>query len=180
MQWENLIPGLQTILGDSPRMNGPIDAVQAGQVPFGGREPMIASIHAYWQSKCAGRPMPARRDIDMVEIDRGILPYLILHDIVRATDDSRPRYRYRLVGTGIVNAIGAEVTNRFVDDVLSPKRLGNVVDWLDAAERTGTPMTLDLPLAYPDRDFRGARRIVLPLSDDGDRPDILLCCVALR
>jgi len=161
-------------------MNGPIDAVQAGQVPFDGREPMIANIHAYWRSKCAGRPMPARRDIDMVEIDRGILPYLILHDVVRASDDVRPRYRYRLVGTGIVNAIGAEVTNRFVDEVLSPARLGNVVDWLDAAERTGTPMTLDLPLAFPDRDFRGARRIVLPLSDDGDRPDILLCCVALR
>jgi len=161
-------------------MNGPIDTVQAGQVPFDGREPMIASIHAYWQSKCGGRPMPARRDIDMVEIDRGILPFLILHDVVRAPADQRPRYRYRLVGTGIVNAIGADVTNRFLDDVLSPTRMGGVVDWLDAAERTGTPMTLDMPLAFPNRDFRGARRIVLPLSEDGGRPDMLLCCVALR
>jgi hypothetical protein len=41
-------------------------------------------------------------------------------------------------------------------------------------------MTLDIPLAFPNRDFRGARRIVLPLSDDGNRPEILLCCVALR
>ena len=161
-------------------MNGPIDAVQAGQVPFDGREPMIASIHAYWQSKRGGRPMPARRDIDMVEIDRSILPYLILHDVVRMSDDARPRYRYRLVGTGIVNAIGADVTNRYLDDVLSPSRMSGVVDWLDAAERSGKPMTLDMPLAFPNRDFRGARRIVLPLSDDGDRPDILLCCVALR
>jgi hypothetical protein len=160
-------------------MNGPFDAVPAGQVPFDGREPMIASIHAYWQSKCAGRTMPARRDIDMVEIDRSILPFLILHDVVRTPDDARPRYRYRLIGTGIVNAIGADVTHRFLDDVLSPARLCHVVDWLDAAERTGLPMTLDMPLAFPNRDFRGARRIVLPLSDSGDRPDILMCCVAL-
>lgn len=160
-------------------MNGPIDAVTPGQVPFGGREPMLEKIHAYWRSKCAGRAMPARRDIDMVEIDRGILPYLILHDVVRTPETARPRYRYRLIGTELVNAIGADVTHRFLDDVLSPERVAHIVEWLDAAERTGTPMTLDMPLAFPNRDFRYARRIVLPLSSDGDRPDILLCCVSL-
>ncbi|MBL8832449.1 MAG: PAS domain-containing protein [Rhodospirillales bacterium] len=161
-------------------MNGPIDAVTQGQVPFGGREPMLAKLHDYWRSKCAGRTMPARRDIDMVEIDRTILPYIILHDIVRSPDQSaRPRYRYRLIGTELVNAIGADVTNRFLDDVLTPERGGLVWDWLDAAERSARPMTLDMPLAYPDREFRHARRIVLPLSDCGKRPDILMCCVSL-
>jgi hypothetical protein len=111
---------------------------------------------------------------------RGELPYLILHDVVRMPDNARPRYRYRLVGTGIVNAIGSDATSRFLGDVLSPLRMSGVIDWLDAAERAGTPMTLDIPLAFPNRDFRGARRIVLPLSDDGNRPEILLCCVALR
>jgi hypothetical protein len=95
-------------------------------------------------------------------------------------DNARPRYRYRLVGTGIVNAIGSDATSRFLGDVLSPLRMSGVIDWLDAAERAGTPMTLDIPLAFPNRDFRGARRIVLPLSDDGNRPEILLCCVALH
>jgi hypothetical protein len=158
-------------------MQRTMSPVPAGHVPFFGNEPLIASIHAYWQSKRGSRRMPARRDIDMVEIERGVLPYLILHDVVRA--DARTRYRYRLVGTELVNAIGEDITNRFLDDVLIPGRRDDIGDWLDECVRTCAPLTLDMPLAFPARDFRFARRIVLPLSDDGKTPDMLLCCVSL-
>ena len=158
-------------------MQRTVSPVPTGHVPFCGREPLIASIHAYWQAKRGSRRMPARRDIDMVEIDRGVLPYLILHDVVRAGE--RMRYRYRLVGTELVNAIGKDITNSFLDEVLIPGRRNDIGDWLDECVRTGMPQTLDMPLAFPARDFRFARRIVLPLSDDGETPDMLLCCVSL-
>ncbi len=154
-----------------------IAPVPAGHAPFLGHEPLIASIHDYWQAKRGNRRMPARRDIDMIEIDRGVLPYLILHDVVRAGGDLR--YRYRLVGTELVNAIGSDITNRFLDDVLIPGRRDDIGNWLDECVRTRAPLTLDMPLAVPDRDFRFARRIVLPLSEDGETPDMLLCCVSL-
>lgn len=157
-------------------MQRTLSPVPAGHVPFCGREPLIASIHAYWQAKRGSRRMPARRDIDMVEIERGVLPYLILHDVMRT--GSGLRYRYRLVGTEVVNIIGTDITDRFLDDVLIPERRDDIGDWLDECVRTGAPLTLEMPLAFPNRDYRFARRIVLPLSDDGEAPDMLLCCVS--
>ncbi len=156
--------------------------VLAGHVPFGGHEPLIASIHAYWQAKRGNRRMPARRDIDMVEIDRNVLPYLALHDVEHPACPTLPpvRFRYRLVGTELVNIIGADVTHRYLDEVATPGRLRHIEEWLAACVTTGEPMTLDMPLGFPDRDYRGARRIVLPLSEDGMRPDILLSCMAVR
>jgi hypothetical protein len=156
-----------------------VDEVPDGRSPFEGREPLLSRLHAYWESKRAGRLMPARRDIDMVEIDRAVLPHIILHDIVRVPG-ARTRYRYRLIGTELVAMVGNDITNRFVDEVLSAEGGRHLADWLDAAVAAKKPLTLEMPVAVPDKGFRSGRRIVLPLSECGREANMLLCAMVLR
>jgi hypothetical protein len=121
--------------------------------------------------------MPARSDLDMVEMPRAALPYLMLIDVVPA--GAAWRYRYRLVGTEMVHVIGQDVTHRFIDDVVPGERQREVFGWLDRAVRDSVPMALEMSLGWANRDFRHARRVALPLSADGVTVDMLLCCFAL-
>jgi hypothetical protein len=70
----------------------------------------VKEFHCHWRSKSAGC-LPARQAIDPVEIPR-LLPHLLITDIER----DPLRVRYRLVGTRVVEASGADFTNRYLDE----------------------------------------------------------------
>ena len=82
-------------------------------------DPVLGSALAYWESKCGSRLIPDRRDIDATEILPSLLPYLQLTERVEATG----RIRYRLIGTGIVNAHGADLTGKYMDEIYSGERM---------------------------------------------------------
>ncbi len=62
--------------------------------------------------------MPQRGDIDPSEIIP-LLPYLQITELI----DGGTRLRYRLVGTGIVAAYGAELTGKYFEEVFAGDRL---------------------------------------------------------
>ncbi len=87
------------------------------------RSDMILSpAFDYWQAKCGARVMPRRRDIDPTEIPLRLLPNLQITELI----DGGVRIRYRLIGTAIVNAYGAELTGKYFDQVFSGQRLEHV------------------------------------------------------
>ena len=105
--------------------------------------------------------MPRRCDIDPVEL-RHLLPYLQITELV----DGGARIRYRLVGTAIVNAYGAELTGKYFDEVFTPERLRFV------AGNYRTMCSEKRPLLVCNR-YLSARdvelfcfRLVMPLSED--------------
>ncbi len=73
---------------------------------------VLRRMYEYWLEKSRGRRLPDRTDLDPGEIP-AMLPYL---SIVEAVGDP-PRYRYRLIGTNVVEALGFNPTNLFVDDL---------------------------------------------------------------
>ena len=156
-----------------------LEPIELDSPLYGGREPMLGALHAYWHAKSTGRTMPSRIDLDMVEMPRAALPYLMLIDVVRTGPAWRYRYRYRLVGTEMVSVIGRDVTSLFLDEVIPAERHADVFDWLDAVVRDRIPMALEMSLGWENRDFRHARRVALPLSADGTNVDMMLCAFAL-
>src|SRR5690349_12332502 len=66
----------------------------------------------YWRGKLAGTSMPRRADIDPVEIP-SLLQHLMLVDVL-----ANGRFRYRLIGTGNVEAQGIDATGHYLDEVL--------------------------------------------------------------
>src|ERR1051325_9903462 len=70
----------------------------------------LVALYRYWDGKRGARAMPARRDLDPSEIVR-LLPHIYMVDV-----QSDPlRFRYRLIGTAIVNLLGRDYTGRMVD-----------------------------------------------------------------
>ena len=73
---------------------------------------ILRDIFAYWQSQRGTRAMPARADIQPMEIPR-LLRHVYLIDVL-----SDPRdYRHRLVGTAIGERYGDERTGKLVSEV---------------------------------------------------------------
>ena len=60
-------------------------------------------LYHYWLAKRGDRAMPARKDINPAEIPV-LLPYLVI------VDKAEDRFRYRLVGTAVVEQFGHDFT----------------------------------------------------------------------
>jgi len=89
-----IMPG--TNIGSHRSIKMPDDLLARWGVPATA-PPIVQEALVYWESKCAGRRMPARRDLDpMFEIP-SLLPWVMLVDVLRQPLD----FRYRLIGTGI-------------------------------------------------------------------------------
>ena len=136
--------------------------------------PSLQPLLAYWTSRCTDGRLPARADIDPLDIPR-LLPFLYLVDVERQTGGAAPyRFRYRLVGTGIVERNGGDPTGQYLDAFENrPFHETIVADYTRcAAERR--------PVAAARRfmDMTGRhwpyQRLVLPLSENGLDVNMLL------
>lgn len=108
--------------------------------------------------------MPQRRDIDPVEIPPRLLPNLQITEVI----DGGKRFRYRLVGTAIVNAYGADMTGKFYDELFSGERLRGIEASLRRVCEHRQPIFV-CNQYHSTRDVRLlCTRVVLPLSDDRD------------
>lgn len=74
--------------------------------------PKAMDLFAYWTSKCAGRPMPDRADIDLTEL-RAIAPNLVISEPV----DGGADFRLRLYGTALAEVTGEERTGKLVSEI---------------------------------------------------------------
>lgn len=73
--------------------------------------PALKEFAAYWRGKTSGDRPPHPGAIDPTEIP-GLLPFVVIAQL-----ESAPlRVRYRLVGTRVVEAHGADYTNRYLDE----------------------------------------------------------------
>jgi len=136
-------------------------------------DPLLRRLFAYWDEKRAGREMPARADVDPIDL-RFILGQLILVDVL---PEKPPRFRIRLHGTELARRAGYELTGKMLDELPS-------TEFRTLARRSfATTAETRRPFhSIRDRILDGKLRryetLMLPLSPDGDRVDMLL--VGLR
>jgi hypothetical protein len=137
--------------------------------------PTMAAFHAYWDVKRRSRVMPARADLDPLEM-KAWLPGIVLVDVRHAASGANPGYTltYRLVGTRATGIRGREATGRTVQeayfgtslpDVLENYRLVveeriPVYDWNDTRADSGV--------------LRLTETLLLPLSSDGGKVDMVV------
>src|SRR5512134_1128852 len=76
------------------------------------RSQRVRRLHAYWRAKAEMRgSVPQRRDFDPVELP-DLLPNLMLLDV----EPSPLRFRYRLVGTRVVDFSYDDFTGTYLDE----------------------------------------------------------------
>jgi hypothetical protein len=131
--------------------------------------PLQQRAFAYWQGKLSGRRMPSRKDLEPTEIP-DLLANIVLVDVSHDPLD----FRYRLIGTAIVDRIAFDYTGRRFAEI-DHQQPGSKV-WETAARicEARAPLISDIPYVGPDQWVRGYRDLYLPLSDDDDQVNMIV------
>lgn len=127
---------------------------------------------SYWNSKAQGGSIPARRDIDPLDIP-SLLPQVVLLDIARDPWN----FRFRLIGTNVAYHLSQDWTGswfREIGHMAPPSRIFN--NCMEVAT-SGEPMRSQTPYVGPHMNFISAEDIILPLADDGRTVNMLLVFV---
>lgn len=133
------------------------------------RERKLKELLAYWEGKRAGRPMPARTDIDPVEIP-ALLPHVILVDTAERLED----FRYRLFGTEACRGFAHDRTGVRFAELPRIENFDEVYAgyWRTYAERR--PQYFHGNIVSAARSHVLYSRLTMPLSSDGEQVDMLL------
>ena len=129
----------------------------------------LQKLYEYWNRQRGARSMPARGDIDPVDL-KALLPLLVLIDVV---PDPR-RYVYRLVGTYEVEMRGSDPTGKPVEEAYYGECAEDTTYYLDRAVRTRQPVLYRG--TYQPLSTRTQREdvIYLPLSKDGEAVNMIM------
>jgi hypothetical protein len=150
------------------------------QIPAGDREEsfglnvealrqdrVLWGVFRYWRSKCRGRELPDRIDLDPTEIP-GFLPHILLWDVLAGGG-----YRCRLAGTEIVESHGHELRG-----LTTAELHGAANDRIEmeygAVVRSRRPHFVERPMYWHHRHYKHYRRLLLPLSHGGNEVAMLL------
>ena len=125
-------------------------------------------LYHYWLERRGDRHWPARRDISPTEFAFALGKVSLIECI-----GAPPRFRYRVVSTGLTEQLGYEMTGRFADEIPEPG-IRNYVERLyaDALAR-GEPQHQTGTLVIDEKQW-AYETLILPLSADDRRIDMLL------
>ncbi len=127
-------------------------------------------LYDYWLSCAETRQMPSRGDIDPT-LMRECLPYICLIDIL----DGLPNAVVRLAGTRVRDVYGFELTGKCLGDIEWGER-GEY--WQAVYKRimdTAAPQQGAIQGPMCKREHITLFWLRLPLSDDGERVNKILC-----
>ena len=130
----------------------------------------LGALFRYWERKRGIHPMPARHDIDPIEMDRRVLPHLMLCQVSALG----AVVRFRLVGTSLARRLGFDPTGQKLSDL--PRAdyyefLGNLVRRVFAE---AAPIYAESAFYWASKSRLDARHLLLPLSAGGAEPTIVL------
>jgi hypothetical protein len=138
-------------------------------------EPNLAALRDlldYWQDKRAGRFAPGRADIRPEEL-RPHLAHLILVDVIANGED----LKYRLIGTALTQAAQRDATGKLFTELY--RDVHHELEPLLAVHRQviagRAPVFVRANIFWHSHaSYRDCESVLLPLSNDGERVDMIL------
>lgn len=136
-------------------------------------DPRLFTFFNYWDSARGAKAMPARADIDPLDMPKELLPNLYLIEVV----DGGRRFKFRLVGSESTIAAGRSLTGFHIDEINPNKAYGEYVSNLYRRVLTRKRPVLSVSnLGLPDQEHRMTQRIMCPLSPDGQLVTMVISC----
>ena len=132
--------------------------------------PDTITMYQYWRNKCGDRAMPARSDIDPVEMPKRLIPGICIVDLVA---DER-RFVYRLVGTADVEVRGEDPTGQSVSEGYFGPSAEDALSCYSKVVETRAPLLDPTPFTTPSGKWISEESLFLPLSDDGKNVNKIL------
>jgi len=132
-------------------------------------------LYRYWRAKRGERLMPARGDLDPIDF-APLLPYLMLVERVGL------QYRYRLIGSGLTQQLGRDVTGAVVgsqfsnaSEAIAVKRA--IYDRVFAAP---CAVLASVELVSSFGAVHNILQLLLPLSANGTEVDMVISTLIAR
>jgi hypothetical protein len=131
---------------------------------------VLAAFFDYWDGKRGAREMPGRPDIDPAEILQ-LLPHISLIDVI----DGGARFRFRLMGTAVVEGFNRNHTGRYLDEVdISQFAREALHAQYHAVLRKRRPIYLRNVFVLLSGAKALTRRVLAPLSSGGAAVDMII------
>lgn len=138
---------------------------------------MILEIFDLWAVKRGSRRAPDRADFDPVEMPR-LLSHLFLYDVVPGNPLD---FRFRLVGTAIVEALRTDPTGKPFDSVYRGDWRDTITEETRAvAESFQYSHVVNRDAGWVGRKVMRYERILLPLNDLGTHAGMILGLAIFR
>jgi hypothetical protein len=138
-------------------------------------DPRLHEIIEYWRSKRRHGRLPARADIDPLELER-FLGDLFMLDVI----GEPRRFRYRLIGTNIVAGVGRDSTGSYQEEVYSAQDAESNNTLYRGICATRMPMRTFGRIKWVGREFLKYECAYMPLADDGATVNIILGCMRIK
>lgn len=134
-------------------------------------DPRILEFASYWDGLRPDGEIPGRQHFDPVDVP-SFLANIWLLEFHR---ESR-RFRFRLVGTRVVDFLGVDPTGRWLDDAY-PSFAGSEIekDFLNCVKMGVPYWRKGPPFMEANKDYAQVERVALPLAADGKNADMILC-----
>jgi hypothetical protein len=135
--------------------------------------PEFRQLYGYWAAKRRGERLPARRDIDPLDLPI-LLPGIFLVDVDRGIGEDLA-FRFRLAGTAHLQVNGIEITGMTIEQAFSPGRVAPIrVAYTQVVRMRRPLLTTGLRAAVSGRCHVLFDRLLLPLASDGAKVDMLI------
>jgi hypothetical protein len=136
----------------------------------------LNALRDIWRQKSASRGYATRADFDARTI-KSYMRNLSILDVVMQEDGTR-RYRYRYVGSAIVEVFG-EQTGKYIDDFVPADKLARWTAVHDLVTLSGRPLRFVVNYTSPQINYLSSECLMLPLSEDGSAVNMMMSFVYL-
>ncbi len=132
----------------------------------------LLNLRDYWRTLRGRKTMPGRHDIDPVDIPT-LLSKIALVDVFY-----HPlRFRYRLVGTSIVQLAERDATGDWLDEKLYGDKLERMLWSYKTCVQQQAPVAVREHVLFADKDWVVVEVIILPLGRGEGDVEIVLAGV---
>ena len=165
-------------------MTATSEAVQRAPDAIDPTDERLRQLYAYWCERCAGRPMPARTDIDPLDF-RYILGNIVLLGVERDPSSANPgpagamRFRVRLQGTKIVQRLGFDLTGRTLDDLAMPAFRALITSAVAEVATEGVPLLRQRNMVMDNR-LLCYEALILPFAGERGTVDTVMIGVLIN
>jgi hypothetical protein len=135
----------------------------------------LVGLYDYWRAKAGERAMPARADIDPVEM-KPWLGNLVLVEFLGSLEN----YRVRLEGVNIEAMYRSSRTGRGIEALTSKEERDLLLRQYGAVLESRRAAYYEADFQASEGVFARQNKLLLPLSDDGERVNMILAGIYFR
>ncbi len=135
----------------------------------------LRELYGYWRSLHRRDRLPARVDVNPLDIPR-LLKHIAILEVVGEAED----FVFALAGSRIEDVHGRALKGVSLQQLREAFEVSASMDTYVEAVRTREPQYQDANLKEFGKAYWACRRLILPLSSDGERVDALLMGAVFR